>query len=174
MYTGAGAEILYQPYMSRFAFGGTLNRVIRRDYDRGFGLLDHKTATGFLSAYYASPYYNFDLGLHVGRYLAKDRGLTIEVRRTFDNGFSVGGFATFTNVSAADFGEGSFDKGLYFKIPFDSFSVQDTKASFSTVIRSLQRDGGQRLEDFSGRLWYDQRNVRYDSLRNNRSRMLAK
>ena len=174
MYSGIGIEVLYQPFLSRFGFGGTINKVIRRGYQRNFELLDYNTMTGFMSIYYASPFYNFDLGLHIGKYLAKDRGATLEVRRTFDNGFSVGAFATFTNVSAADFGEGSFDKGLYFKIPFDSFSPIDTRKSFSTVIRSLQRDGGQRLEDFTGRLWHDLRSVRYDSLSDNSLRMISK
>ena len=174
MYSGLGIEVFYQPYKSRIAFGGTINRVIKRGYKRDFELLNYKTTTGFLSIYYASPFYNYDLALHVGKYLAKDKGATFEVRRTFDNGFSIGAFATLTDVSAADYGEGSFDKGLTFRIPFDSFSIKNTKSSFSTMIRSLQRDGGQRLDDFSGRLWHDLRNVRYDSLQNNKGRMQPK
>jgi hypothetical protein len=174
MYSGLGAEVLYQPFMSRIALGATINRVFKRGYKRDFELLDYKTSTGFLSIYYASPFYNYDLALHIGRYLAKDKGATFEVRRTFDNGFAVGAFATLTDVSAADFGEGSFDKGLFFKIPFDAFSIKNTKAGFSTVIRSLQRDGGQKLDDYSGRLWHDLRNVRYDSLQKNKSRMIPR
>jgi hypothetical protein len=174
MYSGLGIEVLYQPFMSRVAFGATINKVIKRGYERNFELLDYTTTTGFLSAYYASPFYNYDLALHVGRYLAGDKGATLEVRRTFDNGFAVGAFVTLTNVPAADFGEGSFDKGLFFKIPFDSFSMTNTKAGLSTVIRSLQRDGGQKLDDFSGRLWHDLRNVRYDNLIKNKQRMLPK
>ena len=174
MYSGVGIEVLYQPFMSRLALGGTINRVIKRGYERDFELLDYKTSTGFLSLYYASPFYNYDFAIHIGRYLAKDKGATMEIRRTFDNGFSVGAFVTRTNVSAADFGEGSFDKGLYFKIPFDSFFSNDTKDSFVTVIRSIQRDGGQKLDDFTGRLWHDLRSVRYDSFRNNKSRMVPK
>ena len=114
MYSGLGIEVLYQPFMSRIAVGGTINKVIKRDFSRNLRLLDYKTTTGFLSLYYASPLYNYDFALHIGKYLAKDKGATFEVRRTFDNGFSIGAFATFTNVSASDFGEGSFDKGLYF------------------------------------------------------------
>jgi len=174
MYSGVGVEVLYQPFMSRLAVGGTINRVIKRGYERDFELLDYKTSTGFLSLYYASPFYNYDFAIHVGRYLAKDKGATMEIRRTFDNGFSVGAFVTRTNVSAADFGEGSFDKGLFFKIPFDSFLPNDTKNSFATSLRSIQRDGGQKLDDFTGRLWFDLRSVRYDSLKNNKSRMIPK
>lgn len=174
MYSGLGIEILYQPFMSRIAVGGTINRVIKRDYSRNLKLLDYKTTTGFLSLYYASPFYNYDFAVHIGKYLAKDKGATFEIRRTFDNGFSVGAFATFTNVSAADFGEGSFDKGLYFKIPFDAFMQNANRSSYSTIIRSLQRDGGQKLDDFTGRLWFDLRSVRYDSFINNKKRMIPK
>ena len=174
MYSGVGIEVLYQPFMSRLALGGTINRVIKRGYERDFELLDYKTSTGFLSLYYASPFYNYDFAIHIGRYLAKDKGATMEIRRTFDNGFSVGAFVTRTNVSAADFGEGSFDKGLFFKIPFDSFLSNDTKNSFATSLRSIQRDGGQKLDYFTGRLWFDLRSVRYDSLKNNKSRMIPK
>ena len=71
--------------------------------------MDYKTSTGFISIYYALPYYNYDIAVHIGRYLAKDVGSTIEIRRTFDNGFSIGAFASFTDVSSSDFGEGSFD-----------------------------------------------------------------
>ncbi len=171
MYSGLGIEVLYQPFMSRIAVGGTINKVIKRDYSRNLKLLDYKTTTGFLSLYYASPLYNYDFALHIGKYLAKDKGATFEIRRTFDNGFSVGAFATFTNVSASDFGEGSFDKGLYFKIPFDTFMQNHNRGSYSTIIRSLQRDGGQKLDDYTGRLWFDLRGVRYDSFINNKKRM---
>lgn len=174
MYSGLGIEILYQPFKSRLAVGGTINKVFKRGFKRDFQLLDYKTTTGFLSLYYASPFYNYDFAIHVGRYLARDKGATIEIRRTFDNGFSIGGFATFTDVSAADYGEGSFDKGLFFKIPFDSFLPNNRKGFYSTFIKSLQRDGGQKLDDFTGKLWFDLRSVRFDSFINNRNRMIPK
>lgn len=174
MYSGLGLEVLYQPFKSRLAVGGTINKVFKRDFERDFKLLDYKTTTGFLSLYYASPFYNYDFAIHIGKYLARDTGATIEMRRTFDSGFSVGAFATFTNVSAADFGEGSFDKGLYFKIPFDSFLPNNQRGSYSAFIRSLQRDGGQKLDDFTGTLWFNLRSLRYDSFINNRDRMIPK
>ena len=60
-----------------------------RDYDRRFDHLDYDAVTGFLSAYWATPLYNFDAALHVGQYLAKDKGATLELRRTFDNGWKI-------------------------------------------------------------------------------------
>lgn len=174
MYSGFGGELLYNPFKSRWAIGSTVNSLQKRGFERDFSLKDYKTVSRFVSLYYASGFYNYDFALHLGRYLAKDEGGTLEVRRTFDNGFSVGAFATRTNVSASDFGEGSFDKGLYFKMPFNNFSNFDSKNSFATILRSIQRDGGQKLDDFTGRLWHDLRNVRYDSFNNNRLRMVPK
>ena len=75
----------------------------------------------------------------------------------------VGLWATKTNVSAADFGEGSFDKGMYFSIPFSEILRSDRRNTLRLGIRPIQRDGGQRLEDFSGNIWWDTRNASYDA-----------
>tara|TARA_Y100000590_G_scaffold462377_1_gene626334 strand:- start:10281 stop:12356 length:2076 start_codon:yes stop_codon:yes gene_type:complete len=171
MYGGIGVELLHQPFRSRFAFGATINKVRKRDYDRGFDMLGYKTETAFLSLYYASPFYNYDLSVHAGKYLAGDKGMTVEIARTFDNGFSIGAYATFTNVSAEEYGEGSFDKGITIRVPFDAFTKSNTKQAFRTSIKSIQRDGGQKLDDFTGNLWINNRGIRYDSINNNKSRM---
>ena len=52
-----------------------------------------------------------------GEYLAGDVGSTIEFSRSFRSGVRFGVFATFTNVTTEQFGEGSFDKGIFFNIP---------------------------------------------------------
>ena len=104
--------------------------------------------------------------------MAGDKGGTFEARRTFVNGFSVGGFFTRTNASKEEFGEGSFDKGLFFRVPLNSLISSNTRASYSTIIRPLDRDGGRRLEDFSGSLWFSRRPYRYDAIVNNLDRAL--
>jgi hypothetical protein len=174
MYGGVGGEILYAPYQQRWALGVNANVVKQRGFKRDFAFRDYETVTAHVSAYYATPFYDIDLALHAGRYLAKDRGYTFEARRTFDSGFSVGGFFTRTNVSAEDFGEGSFDKGLFFRIPFNGILPGNTRSSFSTILRSLERDGGRRLENFGSTLWFDRRALRYDALDRNLNRMLPK
>lgn len=170
MYSGIGGEILYQPFQSRLAFGLSLNWVKQRSFDKTFNHLAYHTETAFASAYWATPFYNFDVAVHLGKYLAKDVGATLEVRRTFDNGWMVGVWATKTNVSAEDFGEGSFDKGLFFKIPFNGFLGASTRSSYTTRIRPIQRDGGQYLEDFTGQIWWDIRGARYDVFSNSINR----
>lgn len=161
MYSGLGGEILYQPYQSRLAFAVSGNWVKQRDYDRKLDHLDYSTYTAFASAYWATPFNNYDVALHVGKYLAKDYGGTLEVRRTFHNGWQVGLWATKTNVSAEDFGEGSFDKGMFFRIPLGILGSSG-RSAYNARIRPIQRDGGARLEGFTGDLWWDIREARYD------------
>lgn len=165
MYSGAGGEVLYWPAQSRLAFGASLAYAKQRDYDRGLGLLDYDVITGHVSAYWATPFYKYDLAVHAGRYLAKDLGATLEVRRTFRNGWQVGAWATLTDVPFEDFGEGSFDKGFYFQIPLGSVFGGNSRSKLGTRMRPIQRDGGQRLESYSGNIFWDLREARYDAFK---------
>ncbi len=166
MYSGISGELLFWPRKSRVAFGFTANRVRQRDYDKTFSHLDYSTDTFLISTYWATPFYNYDIAIHAGRYLAKDKGATLEIRRTFDNGWQVGAWATKTNVSSREFGEGSFDKGLFFRIPLDSLLGRNTRSAYSTHLRPIQRDGGQRLEQHSANIFWDLRQARYDVFSN--------
>ena len=166
MYMGAGGEVLYWPSQSRIAFGASLAYAKQRDYDGRLGVLDYDTVTGFVSAYYASEFYNYDFAVHAGQYLAKDMGATFEVRRTFRNGWQVGLWASLTDVPFEDFGEGSFDKGMYFQIPLSSlFNSSPSRSNFGLGLRPIQRDGGQRLDGYSGQIFWDVRAARYDSFK---------
>lgn len=150
-YSGLSGELLWKPVDSRLALGLEVTAVRQRAFDGGFGLRDYQTVTGF-----ASAYYEFGDGyvaqIHAGRYLAGDLGATFVLDRTFQNGWSVGAFATLTNVSAEDFGEGSFDKGIFMTIPLTWITGQPTTTVSQTVLRPLTRDGGQRV-DVHGRLY---------------------
>ena len=172
MFSGIGGEVLYRPFPSRFAFGLNVNYVWQRDFDKRFDTLDYKVLTGHASAYWASPFANYDAAVHVGRYLAKDLGATFEVRRTFTNGWMVGGFFTLTDVPFEEFGEGSFDKGLFFRIPFNNLLPGNTRGAYPTIIRTIQRDGGARLEGIGDTLWWEGRGHRPDALTSTRNRMV--
>ncbi len=56
MYGGLGAEVLYKPVDSRWAFGLNANRVRKRDFEGGAGFLDYEVTTGFASVYYQMPW----------------------------------------------------------------------------------------------------------------------
>lgn len=151
MFGGVSTELLWQPPTSRLALGMEVDYVKQRAFNDRFGFQNYSVGTGMLSAYY-----KFDDGyfarIDAGRYLAKDVGATLTLSREFANGWTVGAFATKTNVSAAKFGEGSFDKGIFFKIPLNWMLGVPTQSSLSTVIRPVQRDGGQML-NVNGRLY---------------------
>lgn len=146
MYAGVGGELLYRPMGESWAVGGNLNYVRQRDYDQHFGLRDYSITTG-----HATLYYTFDAkervvgSLSAGRYLAGDYGATINLARVFDNGMTMGAYATKTNVSAAEFGEGSFDKGIYFSIPLDTVLPRSTRSRATINWAPLIRDGGAML-----------------------------
>jgi len=57
----------------------------------------------------------------------------------------MGAYATKTNVSAQDFGEGSFDKGIYFSIPFDIMLPRSNRSRATFVWNPLIRDGGAMM-----------------------------
>jgi len=144
MFGGVSAEVLWKPINSRLALGVEASWVKQRDFDQRFGFRDYSV----LSAH-GSAYYDFGRGyfgrLDVGRYLAGDVGATVYFDREFDNGWLVGGFFTLTNVSAEDFGEGSFDKGIRFRIPVTWFLGKPSPRAVGTIIRPIQRDGGAKL-----------------------------
>ena len=62
------------------------------------------------------------------------------------SGWNAGFFFTRTNVSAEDFGEGSFDKGFYFNIPLNIFTKDYSKDTNGFSLKTMTRDGGQKLE----------------------------
>ena len=145
MYGGVSGELLWKPVDSRLGLGLEVNYAQQREYAQGFGFRDYDIVTGHASAYLEGSN-NFLYQVDAGRYLAGDWGATFGVDREFDNGISIGAFATFTEVSFDDFGEGSFDKGIRFNIPLSAITGQRSDISVSRTIRPVQRDGGARLE----------------------------
>ncbi len=145
MFGGGGGEILWRPDDSRFAIGADIYEVWQRNFNRLLGFRKYHVLTGHVTLYYQSPWYGMNFRVHVGRYLAKDIGATFEVTRRFSTGVEIGAFATFTNVPFKKFGEGSFDKGIIIRIPFDWALPISTQSEYAIDLRPLTRDGGQRL-----------------------------
>ncbi len=118
MFSGYGFEYLYYKNDTNYSFGLEIFDVKKRDYNWGFGTLDYQNITGHINFNYRNyGIVPFDMKISYGEYLAGDVGSTIEFSRSFENGVKFGVFASNTNVTAEQFGEGSFDKGLFFNIP---------------------------------------------------------
>lgn len=144
MYQGVSGEVLWRPMDRPVALGLDLAWVAQREYRQRFAALGYTVTTGHASLYADLPVWSLYTVLRAGRYLAGDWGGTIELGRRFDSGIEVGAFATFTDVPYGKFGEGSFDKGIYLRIPLQLLGPETT-ARAGAVIRPVVRDGGQRL-----------------------------
>ncbi|MEQ4454137.1 MULTISPECIES: YjbH domain-containing protein [Kosakonia] len=149
MYGGAGAELLWRPVDSHWAFGIDGNYVKQRDWRSAQDMMkftDYSVKTGHFTAYW-TPWFaeNVLVKASVGQYLAGDKGVTLDVSKHFDSGIVVGAYATKTNVSAAQYGEGDFTKGVYISVPLDLFSTGPTRSRAGVGWTPLTRDGGQML-----------------------------
>jgi len=145
MYGGVGGEMLYRPFDADWAIGVDANWVKQRGFRQDFSFRDYSTWTGHVTGYSQLPFWDILLKGSAGRYLAGDYGGTLDVSRRFANGVTVGAWATRTDVSAEEFGEGSFDKGIYFTFPFDAFFARSSTSSGTIAWKPMTRDGGARL-----------------------------
>lgn len=159
MYAGVGGELLYRPMGERWSIGADLNFVRQRDFEQDFGLRDYQTVTGHITTYTKLPF-DLDAAVSVGRYLARDWGTTIDISREFSNGVKFGGWVTRTTASADEYGEGSFDKGIYISIPFDEMMSVSTMSRATIAWAPLTRDGGAMLHrQYSLHTMTDGRNI---------------
>ena len=95
--------------------------------------------TGHFNLYYKNDlFFPVDIHLSYGEYLAGDIGYTFDLSRKFNNGVTMGAFFTKTDVTSEQFGEGSFDKGVYFSIPLSN-------ELFSFVWKPLTKIQAQNL-----------------------------
>ena len=118
MFSGYGFEYLYFENKKNYAVGFEMFDVVKRDYKMRFGTTDYKNTVGSVNFYYRNyKFIPFDAKISYGEYLAGDVGTTLELSRSYKNGTRFGVFATFTDVTSEQFGEGSFDKGIFFNIP---------------------------------------------------------
>ena len=151
MFGGVSAELLWSPPESRLALGAEIAHVVQRDYDQLLEFRDYEVTTGHISAYWDMGR-GYEAQIDLGRYLAGDWGATLSLDRTFGNGWRIGAFATLTDVPFAEFGEGSFDKGIRVTVPISWINGAPTRDATSLTIRPVLRDGGARL-DVDGRLY---------------------
>ncbi|MDF3932272.1 YjbH domain-containing protein [Pseudomonas citronellolis] len=146
MYAGVGGELLYRPQGERWALGANLDYVRQRAFAQDFGLRDYRVLSGHLTGYLKTDFQDLLAAVSVGRYLARDWGTTLDLSREFSNGVRFGGWLTLTSASKQEYGEGSFDKGLYVSIPFDELMSRSTMRRANLAWAPLTRDGGAKLQ----------------------------
>ena len=160
MFAGVGTEVLYRQPDSNWAIGADINAIAQRNPDSMFGIFENDYAygagtkvlsrgtTGHLSIYY-QPQWSFledtMFRVDMGKFLATDVGARFDFSKQYKSGVIVGAYASKTNMSAKDFGEGSFTKGFYLSIPFDTISLKPTNSRGYLNWQPITRDGGQML-----------------------------
>ena len=164
MFGGIGGEILYRPLDSRWAIGLDANYVSQRDPNNPLGFFNeelqysevdevyyrvaHRQVVGNLALYYQPEWHvleNTLLKVSIGRYLAGDQGATLDFSKQFNSGVIVGAYASKTDMSVEEFGEGSFTKGFYISIPFDVLTIKPSLSRAMIEWQPITRDGGQQL-----------------------------
>jgi hypothetical protein len=139
MFMGYGFEYLYLKEESNYGIGFEVFDVQKRDHMMKFGTLDYKNTISSINYYYRNTnIIPFDLKISTGEYLAGDKGTTFEMSRKYLNGMEFGVFASFTDVTSEQFGEGTFDKGIFFNIPVYGNFINYTW-------RPLTKDPGSKL-----------------------------
>ncbi|MEO0913101.1 MAG: YjbH domain-containing protein [Pseudomonadota bacterium] len=151
MFAGVSTEVLWAPTNSDIALGFEVNYARQRDFDDLFELQDYDVVTGHGSVYWNTGFYGLEAQLDVGRYLAGDWGATATLSRRFANGWEVSGYVTRTDVSADEFGEGSFAKGVEVTLPLRWGLPFESRSEATLDLSEFDRDGGARLR-VAGRL----------------------
>jgi len=143
-FAGLGSEILYRPFDKRYAIGGEVWAVQKRDpfTFANLGTRDGTLLTAHVNGWYDIPNADMTLGVKAGRYLAKDFGASASLTKTFKNGTSLEGYVSISDK--ADFdpfgGTTHADHGLRLSIPLGGYkytpntNVRVTAAPFGRDI----------------------------------------
>ncbi|MBI1301699.1 MAG: hypothetical protein GC137_08590 [Alphaproteobacteria bacterium] len=104
-YLGGGAEILYRPHGSRFAVGaeGWLVSPRQANTILNAGTIDGLTTfSGHVNGWYDLPMHDATLYTSAGRFVAGDGGITIGLKKGFQNGATLKGEITLSRDADLD------------------------------------------------------------------------
>lgn len=96
MFRGAGGQVLYFPETRHWAVDLSVDALQQRDVKGWFGKRDYQTVTALAALHYRLPM-NVTATVRAGRFLAKDMGARLEVKRRFQSGIEIGAWYTSTN-----------------------------------------------------------------------------
>lgn len=150
MYAGAGGEILYRPFDSRFTIGAEGWLALKRDpYTvMNTGLRGDRQITGHINGWYELPYWDTALHASFGRYLGGDVGTTIGLNKNFENGVKLESYLTLTNKDDLDLFGGTTNtaSGVRLSLPLGGFRYAPQNANIKLRAESLGRQTGQKLD----------------------------
>src|SRR6266581_3136044 len=146
MYDGVGGQWLYVARGTPWAADLSVDWVRKRDIEGRFGMSDYQTVTALAALHYKLPYQS-TVTLRAGRFLARDNGVRVEIKRRFRVGIELGAWYTVTNaVDTGISSEANYrDKGVFASIPFEALLGKDTRATGGFSLSPWTRDVGQMV-----------------------------
>jgi len=153
-YAGVAVEALYYPVWANWAIGAEFATVLKRSY-HGLGFqkvrklcpITYEDFVGiqyFLDFHYQYQPLNLDFTASLGQFLAKDKGIRMEMGRTFSSGLRVGVWYTFTNGNDSVNRKRYYDKGFSFTMPLDLFMNKSSRTRIGYAMSAWLRDVGAR------------------------------
>jgi len=148
MYAGAGGQALYLAKDGSWSADLAVDALRQRDFKGWFGFRDYDTVTAI-----ASLNYRMSEGvtgtLRAGRFLAKDEGVRVELKRRFASGFEVGAWTTVTNgndiTSPGTPDKPYYDKGIFMQMSLNAMLTRDNRATANFSLAPWTRDVGQMV-----------------------------
>lgn len=149
MYGGVGGQLLYLPKKGNWALDLSVDWLKQRGYDGDLEFRDYSTVTALAAVHYRIPRYGLTLTARGGRFLARDNGVRIEVKRRFRSGIEFGGWYTVTDgddiTSPGSPDNPYHDKGIFLSIPLNSLLTKDTRSTAAFLLPPWTRDVGQMV-----------------------------
>ncbi|MFB9156528.1 YjbH domain-containing protein [Chromobacterium violaceum] len=149
MFRGTGGQLLYYPgFNKNWAVDLSVDALQQRDVKGWFGKRDYQTVTALASLHYKLPM-SVTATMRAGRFLARDNGVRIELKRRFRSGIEAGFWYTKTNgddiTSPGTPAKPYNDKGLFFSIPLNSLLTFDARTVGDFSLSPWTRDVGQMV-----------------------------
>jgi Exopolysaccharide biosynthesis protein YbjH len=158
-YAGFAGEFLYYPVKANWAVGFQAATVWKRNYEGIFfqkkirklqgtkpTFIDFIGVQYFLDLYYDYKPLNVDLRFSFGQFLAKDKGVRMDLARTFPSGLRIGGWYTFTTAKDFVNRKRYYDKGVFFSLPLDIFMPKSSRTRIGYAMAAWLRDIGAVAE----------------------------
>ena len=151
-YAGFGLETFRLFNDGRWGIGFETEAVRKRAIDDNFELRDEPGMdkwfyTGFVNLYAQLwPSQGVEGGLKIGRFLAGDPGVSIELRRSFKH-FTIGAWYTITDTSLFNDprNRNAEAKGVFIRFPLAFFKDRDVPGHLQYGITSFTTDQGQTV-----------------------------
>jgi membrane-associated phospholipid phosphatase len=148
MYSGAGGQLLYLAKDGGWSADLALDALRQRDFKGWFGTRDYDTVTAIASLNYRLAH-GVTGTLRAGRFLARDEGVRVELKRRYASGFEVGAWYTVTNgndiTSPGSPDSPYYDKGIYMQMALNAMITRDTRITANMGLAPWTRDVGQMV-----------------------------